>query len=71
MVYRKRKDCVNFRVTLNLTKTRMDILKEAVDLARKSDNISYALANINCSLHVKLTNSSFKFFNTIDDLKNL
>ena len=49
----------------------MDILKEAVDLARKSDNISYALANINCSLHVKLTNSSFKFFNTIDDLKNL
>ena len=65
MVYRKRKDCVNCRITLNLTKTRMDILKEAIDLARKSDIISYALANINCSLRVKLTNSSFRFFNTI------
>ena len=48
----------------------MDILKEAIDLARKSDHISYAFADINCSLCVKLTNGSFKFFNTIDDLNN-
>ena len=27
MVYRRRKDCVNCRITLDLTKTRMDILK--------------------------------------------
>ena len=71
MVYRKRKDCVNCRITLDLTKTRMDILKEAIDLARESDHISYAFADINCSLCVKLTNGSFKFFNTIDDLNNL
>ena len=31
MVYRKRKDCINCRITLHLTKTRMDILKEAID----------------------------------------
>ena len=54
MVYRKRKDCVNCRITLDLTKTRMDILKEAIDLARESDHISYAFADINCSLCVKL-----------------
>ena len=70
MVYRKRKDCVNCRITLDLTKTCMDI-KEAIDLARDNDHISYAFADINCSLCVKLSNGSFKFFNTIDDLNNL
>ena len=72
MVYRKRKDCVNCRITLDLMKTRMDILKEAIDLAWESDHISYAFADINCcSLCVKPSNRSFKFFNTIDDLNNL
>ena len=47
MVYRKRKDCVNCRITLDLTKTRMDILKEAINLARESDHISYVFADIN------------------------
>ena len=32
----------------------MDILKEAIDLTRGSDHISYAFADINCSLCVKL-----------------
>ena len=71
MVYRKRKDCVNCRITLDLTKTRMGILKEATDLARESHHISHAFPDINFSLCVKLTNGSFKFFNTIDDLNNL
>ena len=71
MVYRKRKDCVNCRINLDLAKTRMDIFKEAIDLARESDHISYAFTDINCSLCVKLSNGSFKFFNIIDDLNNL
>ena len=71
MVYRKRKDCVNCRITLDLTKTRMDILEESIDLARESDLISYAFADTNCSFCVKVSNGSFKFFNTIDDLNNL
>ena len=54
MIYRKRKDCVNCRITLDLTKTRMDRLKEAIGY-----------------LCVKLSNVSFKFFSTIDDLNNL
>ena len=70
MVYRKPKDCVNCRITLDLTKTRMDILKEAIDLARESDHTSYAFADANCSLCAKPTNGLFKFFNTIDDLNN-
>ena len=32
----------------------MDILKEAIDLTRESDHISYAFADTNCSLCVKL-----------------
>ena len=48
----------------------MDILKEAIDLTRGGDHISYAFADINCSLCVKLF-GLFKFFNTIDDLSNL
>ena len=71
MVYGKRKDCVNCRIIFDPAKTRMEILKEAIDLTRESDYISYAFADINCSLCVKLTNGSFKFFNTIDDLNNL
>ena len=71
MVYCKRKDCFNCRFTLDLTKTCMDILKEAIDLARESDHISYVLADINCSLCVKLSNGSFKYFDAIDDLNNL
>ena len=71
MVYRKRKDCVKCRITLGLTKTRMDIIKEAINLARESDHISYMFADINCSLCVKLSNGSFKFFNITDDLNNL
>ena len=58
-------------IILDLTKTCMDILKEAIDLARESDHISYVFANINCSLCVKLTNGLFKFFDTIDDLNSL
>ena len=78
MVHRKRKDCGNRRIALDLTKTSIDILKEAIDLARESDRINYAFADINCGLCVKprtslvkLTNGSFKFFNTIEDLNNL
>ena len=62
---------VNCRITLDLTKTRMDILKGAIDLARGSDHIIYAFGDMNCSFCVKLSNGSFKFFNTIDDLINL
>ena len=49
----------------------MDLLKEDIDLARESDHISYAFTDINCSLSVKLSNGSFKFFNTIGDLNDL
>ena len=40
MVYRKWKDCINCRITLELTKTCMEIIKEAIYLARESDHIS-------------------------------
>ena len=42
----------------------MDILKKAINLAWESDQISYTFTDINCSLCVKLTDGSFKFFNT-------
>ena len=54
-----------------ILKSRMNILKEAIDLAREDDHISYAFVNINCSSCVKLSNGLFKFFNTIDDPNNL
>ena len=68
MVHNKRKDRVNCRITLDLTKSCMDI---AIDLAWESDHISYSFADISCGLCIKLFNASFKFFNTIDDLSNL
>ena len=71
MVFHKWKDCLNCRITLDLAKTRMDILKKAINLAWESDQISYTFTDINCSLCVKLTNGSFKFFNTMIHLSNL
>ena len=71
MVHRKQKGWVNCRINLDLTKTRMDILKEAIDVARESDHISCVFTDINCSLRVKLSSVSFKFFNAIDDLNDL
>ena len=62
---------VNCRITLELTKYRIYLLKEPIGLARGSDHISYVFADINCSLCVKLPNGSTKFINTIDDLNNL
>ena len=71
MVYHKWKDCLNCRITLDRAKTRMDILKKAINLAWESDQISYTFTDINCSLCVKLTNGSFKFFDTMIHLSNL
>ena len=55
MANRKWKDCINCRMTLELTKTLIEILREALDLDQESDCISYAFADINCSLCVKLS----------------
>ena len=71
MVYHKQKDCVNYRTTLDLSKIRMVILKEAINLTREIDPINYEFSDINYSLCVKLSNALFKFHNTIDDLNNL
>ena len=63
MVYHKQKDCVNHSLPNENS--------YGIDLAMESDHISYAFADINWSLYVKLTNGPFKFFNTIDDLNNM
>ena len=46
MVYRKRKNYVYCRITLDLMKTRMDKLDEVIHFATKSDHSSYAFADI-------------------------
>ena len=68
MVYCEWKDCINYRINLDLRNTCEDMLKETIDLAKESDHISYALADINCSLCVKLSNASI---DTVDDLNKL
>ena len=66
MVYRKRKDCINLVSLLTLWKFVWTDLKRLLIW----HHIRYVFKDTNCSLFVKLTNGSFKFFNTIDDLNN-
>ncbi len=67
-VYRKRKTARNVKIRLDLTRTRLSILKDADELTKSRDDISFIFADINCSLAAKLANGDFIFFDSINDL---
>ncbi len=67
-VYRKRKTARNVKIRLDLTRTRLSILKDADELTKSRDDISFIFADINCRLAAKLANGDFIFFDSINDL---
>ena len=59
-------------IGLDLTKTRLSILKEARGLIEQKGNKNiFAFADINASLCVCLGNKNYKYFNDIEGLKKL
>ena len=44
-----------FSVSVDLTKRRYQLLKQAKGLISDNDNVSFAFADVNCSLGLKFT----------------
>ena len=58
------------KIRLDLTRKRLGILKDADDMTKSRDDITFVFADINCRLAAKLANGDFIFFESIDDLND-
>ena len=67
----KKPGTLPFRVSLDLTKRRYDLLKHAREVIKSNPNFLYAFADVNCSLVIKDKNNKHHYFNTKDDLAKI
>ena len=58
---------------LDLTKSRFNLLKKAIDHVKEIPSISFCYADINCRLRVKFhdTKQEDIFFSTFDELRGI
>ena len=68
-VYKARKNCEDFRIKLDLTKERVDLLKRANELLNSNQN-SFPFCNHNCQ-PVWFNSGKYRYFSDIDKLKGL
>ena len=61
----------NFRVKIDLTKRRWEVLKKVITLVNGNNDVDYAFTDVNCRLKVVFKDKRSSFFNDIDDLKKL
>ena len=54
----------SFRVSLDLTKRRYNLLKIAQGTVKEMDNVSFVCADVNCSLAIRFKNGTIKHFNS-------
>ena len=60
MLYRARKSIVHLgKIRLDLTKRRYGILKDAINIANKSEMIEFVYADVNCRLKAHPTDGNF------------
>ena len=72
-VYRKRKaikEKFNFGVSLDLTKSRYDDLKKAIDRCENVEGIQFVYTDINCNLRVFTSQGKHVKFDCLLDLEN-
>ena len=67
MVYRARKNSGKYRIRLDLTKRRSEILEKANKLLESSET-SFVFADINCNL-CWFNCGTYQYFNNLEDLK--
>ena len=60
-----------FSISVDLTKRRYLLLREARELIKNNDDIDFAFADINCSSSFVSKNGSFRYFNSENKLHNL
>ena len=69
LVYRARKKCPNYKIKLDLTKRRIDIIQKATSLLEEK-KLGFAFADINCRLSAKI-GDTFEHFNSEEELLNI
>ena len=67
----KKPGCKSFSVSVDLTKRRHLLLREARELIKNNDDIDFTFADINCSLGFRYKNGSFRYFNSENELHNV
>ena len=70
LFYRQRKKLNGKSVHLDLTKSRLELLKESKKVVDDYDKVDFCYADINCRCKVRFCNGRELFFNSINDLKN-
>ena len=74
LFYRARKNLKSgFKVKLDLTKSRFNLLKKANDHVKEIPAISFCYADVNCRLQVKFHDAKQEdiFFSTFDELRDI
>ena len=60
-----------FSVSLDITKRRYELLKHAKGIVKHYPEVSFAFADVNCSLGMRLNNNTFCYFNDEEQLDNI
>ena len=61
----------SFRVSLDLTKRRYNLLKIAQGIVKEKDNVSFVCAGVNYSLAIRFKNGTIKYFNSEYEFRSL
>ena len=70
-VYRKRSKDGNIRIYPDLTKRRTKLRKDAEELVKDNENISYVFADVNNNIGAKLKTGKLAFFNSTAELQKV
>ena len=74
LFYRARKNLKSgFKVKLDLTKSRFNLLKKANNHVKEIPAISFCYADVNCRLRIKFHDAKQEdiFFSTFDELRDI
>lgn len=71
LVYKNRKTLGNYRVYMDLTKRRFDLKNLAIERVKDNNKVSFVMADINCSLCLRLVTGRFRYFNSKIELDSI
>ena len=71
MKFKSQRAFKSFFISVDLTKRRYLLLREARELINSNDGIDFAFVGINCSAGFRCKNGSFRYFNSENELQNL
>ena len=68
-VYRSLKKVKKVKIRLDLMKNRLGTRKLASEWAKRSGDVDFVFADINCNLVAKMKNGTFTFFSSVEKLQ--